>query len=387
MVYNSTYGDGQLCQEQIISHPTTQAVTAAQAKKRQKTRFARSAQRIRAVLKQRRTMRYALLVLNFVMLAGIIGFVMYGSKNASKAALASSLNTGDTSSSTDALDQLSSADIAANASLATRLPETTAVINSADTAKAELAVTVNNNVVAKPQVVATALKSRRDIQNYTTVNGDTVTSVAAKFNVTSDSIRWSNNVTGDSIAIGKQLVIPPVNGIVYTVQSGDTPQSLATKYNASADQIIAYNDAEIGGLRPGEQIIIPNGQIQKVVYATTTNYGFAFGTSAVYGYNGYDWGFCTWYVANRVSVPSNWGNANTWDNLAPLSGWTVSSSPRPGAIAQTDRGSEGHVAYVEEVSADGSQIKYSDMNGLAGYGRVGYSGWVSASYFPHYIYR
>lgn len=358
-----------------------------QAKKRQKTRFARSTQRISAVLKQRRTMRYALLVLNFVMLAGIIGFVVYGSKNASKAALASSLNTGDTSSSTDALDQLSSADIAANASLATRLPETTAVINSADTAKAELAVTVNNNVVAKPQVVATALKSRRDIQNYTTVNGDTVTSVAAKFNVTSDSIRWSNNITGDSIAIGKQLVIPPVNGIVYAVQSGDTPQSLATKYNASADQIIAYNDAEIGGLRPGEQIIIPNGQIQKVVYATTTNYGFAFGTSAVYGYNGYDWGFCTWYVANRVSVPSNWGNANTWDNLAPLSGWTVSSSPRPGAIAQTDRGSEGHVAYVEEVSADGSQIKYSDMNGLAGYGRVGYSGWVSASYFPHYIYR
>jgi len=33
-------------------------------------------------------------------------------------------------------------------------------------------------------------------------------------------------------------------------------------------------------------------------------------------------------------------------------------------------------------------IKYSDMNGLAGWGRVGYSDdWVPASKFPHYIYR
>lgn len=370
-----------------ISHPTTQTVTAAQPKKRQQSSIARNVKKFRAVLKQRRTMRYALLILNFVMLAGIVGFVVYGSKNASKAALASSLNTGDTSSTIDALDQLSSADIAANVSLAARLPETTAVINSADTAKAELAVTVNNNVVAKPQVVATALKSRHDIQTYVAIGGDTISSIATKFGVTSDSIRWSNNITGDAVDAGKKLSIPPVNGIVYIVQSGDTAQSLANKYNASADQIIAYNDAEIGGLRPGEQIIIPNGQIQKAVYTTTTSYGFAFGSSAVYGYNGYDWGFCTWYVANRIAVPSNWGNANTWDNLAPLSGWTVSSTPRAGAIAQTDRGSEGHVAYVEEVSEDGTQIKYSDMNGLAGFGRVGYSGWVSASYFPHYIYR
>ncbi len=358
-------------------------------KSRPKLSFGQQLKRFALFLKQRRTIRYSLLAVNVLILFGIIGFVFYGSRAPSGAPAATPLNSNNTNdtSVTDPLDQLSSADIAANASLAARMPETTAVINSADTVKAELTVTVNNNVVAKPQVVATALKSRRDIQSYVTVNGDSISSIATKFNVTSDSIRWSNNLSGDSVAIGVRLAIPPVNGIVYTVQSGDTPQSLASKYNASIDQIIAYNDAEINGLHPGEQVIIPNGQIQKVITSVRSSYGFAFGASAVYGYNGYDWGFCTWYVANRVAVPSNWGNANTWDNLAVLSGWTVSSTPRPGAIAQTDRGSEGHVAYVEEVSADGSQIKYSDMNGLAGYGRIGYSGWVAASYFPHYIYR
>lgn len=286
------------------------------------------------------------------------------------------------------LDQLTSADIAANASRIAQLPEATAITNQADTVNAEMIVSANNSLVMKPQIITSDLKSRKDIKDYVVVEGDTVSSIAAKFNVTSDSIKWSNSLNGDTVTPGAHVLIPPVNGIVYTVKDGDTPQSLASKYNASADQIIAFNDAEISGLKPGERIIIPGGQIQQPVYvATRPSYGFAFGTSAVYGYNGYDWGFCTWYVANRISVPNNWGNANTWDNLAALSGWTVSTVPRQGAIAQTDRGSFGHVAYVEAVSADGSMIKYSDMNGLAGFGRVGYSDWVPASKFPHYIYR
>jgi surface antigen len=109
--------------------------------------------------------------------------------------------------------------------------------------------------------------------------------------------------------------------------------------------------------------------------------------TAQYGSNGYDFGYCTYYAAARSGAPSNWGNANTWAYYAALSGWTVSSAPRVGAIAQTSRGYLGHVAIVEAVSADGSQMKYSDMNGLAGWGRVGYSDWVSSSYFEHYIYR
>jgi len=334
---------------------------------------------------RRRTVRYGLLIGNFLLLAGIVAFVIQSGP--SQGGAVQTLNSASNAAS-DPLDQLSSADVAASLSRAVRMPEATAVTNQADTVKAELAVTATNSVVAKPQVVSTALKSRRDIQTYVTVSGDTVSGVAAKFNVTSDSIRWSNSLSGDAVAAGVALQIPPVNGVVYTVQSGDTPQSLASKYSASSDQIIAYNDAEISGLKPGEKIIIPNGTVKQVVVAArSSSYGYSFGSSAIYGYNGYDWGFCTWYVANRIAVPSNWGNANTWDNLAPMSGWTVSSEPRAGAIAQTDRGSFGHVAYVEAVSEDGSMIKYSDMNGLAGFGRVGYSDWVPTSKFPHYIYR
>jgi surface antigen len=210
-----------------------------------------------------------------------------------------------------------------------------------------------------------------------------VSSVAAKFNITSNSIRWSNNISGDSLTPGIKIVIPPVDGIVYNVKSGDTLQSLAATYNANLAQLTAYNDAEINGIQPGERIIIPNGQ--QPAAPTYNFYAAVYGAGG--GSNGYDFGFCTWYVANQIPVPSNWGNASSWAYYAQLSGWQVSTSPTVGSIAQTAyaAGGQGHVAIVTAVSPDGSQIQFKDMNGVAGWDRVGQSGWVSASSYQHYI--
>jgi surface antigen len=252
----------------------------------------------------------------------------------------------------------------------------------------------SNNVVTEPEVVATALKSKADIENYTTVAGDTVSSLATKFGITSNSIMWSNGLTTDTLNPGTHLIIPPVNGIVYDVKPGDTPATLAAKYKSNEQQIVAYNDAEVNGLSNGEQIIIPDATL-----ATSTSSGpskssglnstnFPWGGSApIYGYNGYDYGYCTWYVATQISVPSNWGNASSWAFYAAKSGWNVSTAPTVGSIAQTPNaaGGEGHVAVVDAVSADGSQIQIRDMNGIAGWGRVGYSGWIPTSKFVHYI--
>jgi len=350
---------------------------------------------------KRRAVRYGLLASNVVILAIISVVVLHNPSNKGQSAAPALLSTSAQSESTaNPVDQLSSADIALTVARLNGLPETTAITNQAQSQAAEVTAATSENVIAKPQVVATALKSRADIQQYTTQPGDTVASVAAKFGITSDSIRWSNNFAGDGVPIGVAITIPPVNGIVYTVKAGDTADSLAARYSASKDQILAYNDGEISGLRVGEQIIIPNATQGTTAAAIATggatagatsasSSGFAWGGGApIYGgSNGYDYGYCTWYVANMLPVPNNWGNANTWDNLARVSGWTVSGAPRAGAVAQSNRGYYGHVALVQEVSADGSMIKYSDMNGLAGFGRVGNSGWVPISKFDNYIYR
>jgi len=343
---------------------------------------------------RRRIVRYALLSFNLLLLASVGYFVLQsagsGKPEFATGSAASALS-GKNQSISDPLDRLSSADIAVNIARIANLPQAVAVTNQADSENAQLAVVqASDSLIAKPQVVATAFKSNKDIQTYTAKSGDTAASIAAQFHITSDSILWSNELANNTIAEGKILYIPPMNGIVYVVKDGDTPEKLAEKYQTTKEKIVASNDAELTGLKPGTRIIIPDGKIIPVAPAASSGgyaSGFPWGGSALYGGNAYIRGYCTWYVASRIAVPSNWGNANTWDNLAPRSGWVVSTVPRAGAIGQTDRGSEGHVAIVEAVSEDGTMIKYSDMNGLAGYNRVGYSDWVSASKFEHYIYQ
>jgi N-acetylmuramoyl-L-alanine amidase len=294
------------------------------------------------------------------------------------------------------LDQVSSADIALTVARVSDLPETTAITNQAQSQAADVALAAStDDVTSKPEVVTTALKSRADIQTYVAQAGDTITSIAAKFGVTSNSILWSNGLATDSVAAGTKLTIPPVNGIVYTIKAGDTPQSLATEFKANQDQIVAYNDSELSGLQVGEQIIIPGGTqaaAAPVALNSTNNpsgTSFPWGSGPMYGFNGYDFGYCTWYVATQVSVPANWGNASTWAYYARQSGWNVSSTPAVGSIAQTARaaGGEGHVAVVDGVSPDGTQVHVRDMNNYGdggGFDRVG-GGWVAASVYQNFI--
>jgi N-acetylmuramoyl-L-alanine amidase len=322
-------------------------------------------------------------------LALVVGFVLR-SPDSGGAARQTALATSE-GQAANPLDQLSSSDIAVHLARMASLPESTAVVNQADTINGQLAYSsADNKVVAKPQIVSTATKTRFDIQRYVSAAGDTLTGLSAKFGVTSDSIRWSNGLTNNNIPAGRELFIPPVNGIIYVVKPGDTADRLAADYNANKEAIIAFNDAEVSGLPIGQRIVIPDGTKASSAY-NVASYGgasVAWGSTAIYGYNGYDYGWCTWYSANKVSVPANWGNANTWDNYAARSGWTVSTVPRVGAVAQTDAGGLGHVGVVEAVSEDGTMIKYSDMNGLAGWGRVGYSDWVPArSKYQRFIYR
>ncbi len=329
--------------------------------------------RLQKIFRQRssrkRLVRYGLITANVLVLGAVAGFVMTSSSsdhmNASAGVLA---DQGDT---TNPVDGLTAYDIAARVAEITNLPEQSDIKNQQQSAQIDAVVSANGaSLVTKPQIVATALKSKDDIATYVVQSGDTITSIAQGFGITSDSVRWSNNLTGNKVSAGMQLVIPPINGIVYTAQAGDSIQNLATKFVANADQIVAYNDAEIKGISAGERLLIPNGQIR----ITTNNYGL-WGFSPAYGGNGYVPGQCTWWAANRRiqigrPVPSNLGNANTWLQGAALAGFSEGHVPQAGAViwfqprVQTSA-YLGHVAYVESVDADGT-VHASDMNWSGG---------------------
>jgi len=231
-------------------------------------------------------------------------------------------------------------------------------------------LTADDDALAKRQVVATAGNPTRDITSYTVAPGDTLSGIASKFNITTDTIKWANNIgDADMVKPGQSLTILPVSGLLYTVQSSDTPASIAGAYQANAAQILAYNNAETKGLQPGTNIIIPDGVKPTPVApaASALHASVATGyTSApsltryTYSGNGYAFGYCTYYVATRRNIPGNWGNANQWYYNAQASGFSVGSVPVAGAIAWSGAGYYGHVAYVESVS--GSMVTISEMN-------------------------
>ncbi len=238
-------------------------------------------------------------------------------------------------------------------------------------AKVELAIS-EQSYVAKPQIVETQSRSIEDIIEYTVKEGETVSSIAEKFGITSDTVRWANDLTGSLVAEGKKLTILPVSGLLYEVEEGDTAAKLADKYDSDAEQIISFNDAEISGLKTGTEIIIPGGQKPApppvVTFASIGSAYTGPGTTStpVWGGNSYVWGNCTWYVSNRRAelgrpVPNNLGNAGAWAYTASSYGMKVNYTPAAGAVLVEPVYPLGHVAVVERVNPDGS-VLISEMN-------------------------
>lgn len=313
---------------------------------------------------RKRVIRGSIIGGNLTVMAVVLAIVV--SSSGGNAANYNAMSTAQEAQTSNPLDTLSAADIAVNVALMARLPETGLIINDADSVSAELnASTSSHETILKPQILSSDIKTKADIREHTVVDGDTLDSLAVKYGVTSDSIRWSNDIRSNSLRVGSVLVIPPVNGVVYTVKAGDTAAALAQKYNVTEEVITRFNDAEIKGFAVGERIVIPGGTVRAAAVTARTPYyaGFAFGNTAIYGYNGYVPGYCTWYVANKRiqagrPLPANLGNASRWDDSAPQ-GWD--RTPRVGAAVVTAEGGAGHVAYVEAVNPDGS-VLVSEMN-------------------------
>lgn len=259
--------------------------------------------------------------------------------------------------------------------------------------------TSDDGTLAQSQVVNTAGPSTRGIINYGVQAGDTLASIAAQFNITSDTVRWANNITSETdLKPGQSLIILPISGVRYTVVAGDTAQVIASRFQANAEQVVAFNNAEVSGLQPGQSIVVPDGVIPppaptpapaSAPSAQTSTQLASVSSAPIHAPEGsasgggYSYGYCTFYVATRRSIPGSWGNANQWYSSAQGSGYSVGSTPRKGAIAWTGAGYYGHVAYVEDVSGDGT-VTVSEMNWNGAWARRT-SRTASASSF-RYIY-
>jgi len=117
-----------------------------------------------------------------------------------------------------------------------------------------------------PQVLGALLgqdlpQERKEIIDYVVQEGDTLKSIAQKFEISLETLLWANNLTKNSkIKIGENLVVLPVSGTVHIVKNGDTISEIAKTYKASVDEIIAFNELFDGNdIYISDILIIPNG--------------------------------------------------------------------------------------------------------------------------------
>jgi murein DD-endopeptidase MepM/ murein hydrolase activator NlpD len=117
-----------------------------------------------------------------------------------------------------------------------------------------------------PDVKFEKSKLSDQIRVYTVEKGDTLSEIAETFGVSMNTIRWENNISGQTISIGQKLSILPVTGVKHIVKKGDTVSKIADKYEAESEDILIFNDIEKGdGLKQGDIVFVPNGIIKSVV--------------------------------------------------------------------------------------------------------------------------
>jgi len=109
-----------------------------------------------------------------------------------------------------------------------------------DLPEASLAI-VDDVYLAKPNIPVTKAPGvpREEIITYTVQGGDTLISIARKFNINTDTILWANSrlelqASGNvKIEPGNRLTILPVNGVLHVVQDGETLKGIVKRYHGS----------------------------------------------------------------------------------------------------------------------------------------------------------
>ncbi len=97
------------------------------------------------------------------------------------------------------------------------------------------------------------------MNKYTVKSGDSLYKIAREFNTTVNAIKNLNNLVSNNLSVGQVLMIPSGGENVtttYVVQSGDSLYSIAKKFNTTVDRLKALNSLTSNLLSIGQILIV-----------------------------------------------------------------------------------------------------------------------------------
>lgn len=127
-----------------------------------------------------------------------------------------------------------------------------------------------NNLTSSNLEIGQQLKLKSDSNNssnknqYIVQRGDTLYSLALKYNTTVDKLRKLNNLNTNTLTIGQILVLPIETDIdeydIYVAKKGDSLWSISRKFNIDINDLIELNNLKDLTLQKNQSILVPKQQ-------------------------------------------------------------------------------------------------------------------------------
>jgi murein DD-endopeptidase MepM/ murein hydrolase activator NlpD len=130
-----------------------------------------------------------------------------------------------------------------------RLTDDINISNQAENVNAE-----SEKIDGQNSLAAVPLSKEQQVK-HTVQKGETLWSIAGKYNSSVETIRQDNNLNANHISLGDILIIKKSDKKSYVVVSGDTLNSIARKTNTSVEKLKALNNLTSDTIRP-QQILI-----------------------------------------------------------------------------------------------------------------------------------
>jgi len=120
---------------------------------------------------------------------------------------------------------------------------------------------LTNNLLSIGQVLKIKDSYSNGETTYTVQKGDSLWVIANKYGITTEELKSYNNLTSNLLSIGQVLKIPQGKTStenIYTVKKGDSLWTIANRYNTTVEKIKVLNNLTSNLLSIGQQLKIPN---------------------------------------------------------------------------------------------------------------------------------
>ena len=208
--------------------------------------------------------------------------------------------------------------------------------------------------ITDPEAV---VKRRDKIIDYVVQSGDSISTIAAKFGITTNTILWENSLSYYStIRPGQTLKILPLTGLSHKIKKGDTLRSIANEYKGDVNKIIEFNKlAGSQDIQIGQVVVVPDGIKKTVAPAPSVSLANIFVPPAVVSPGKLQWPTNSY----RITQYYNWRHSGL--DIGNKTGQPVYSA-ETGKIEASGWNAGGYGYYVIINHGGGLKTLYAHLS-------------------------